>query len=151
MLRAQLRSNGHSAFLPHIRKVVVEFCQHGPSSANTRIFISKDVERVARENPHVEFVVKQRNGHEPIARGFYGRSCPLSLPRTADLPPVNGRDKVIPLQRLEVNGIERKVQLVLESSGAKIKPLKKGRIVESTSESVRGIWSGVHVDTPFTI
>lgn len=71
--------------------------------------------------------------------------------RTADPPAVNGRDKVIPLQRLEVNGVERKVQLILESSGAKIKPLKKGRIVESMSESARGIWSGLHVDTPFTI
>lgn len=70
--------NGHAAFVPHIRKVVLEFCQHGASSANTRIFISKDMERVARENPHVEFVLKQRNGHEPIARGFYGRSYPLA-------------------------------------------------------------------------
>lgn len=64
---------------------------------------------------------------------------------------MNGRDKVIPLQKLEVNGIERKVQLILDSSGAKIKPLKKGRIVESTSESVRGIWSGLHVDGPFMV
>ena len=64
---------------------------------------------------------------------------------------MNGRDKVIPLQRLEANGIERKVQLILESSGAKIKPLKKGRIVESMGESVRGIWSGMHVDTPFMV
>jgi len=136
LLRAQLRSapaNGHAAFVPHARKVVLEFCQHLPSSANARIFISKDVERVARQNPHVEFVVKQRNGHEPIVRGFYA----------------NGRDKVIPLQRLEVNGIERKVQLILESSGAKIKPLKRGRVVESSTESIRGIWSGLHVDTPF--
>jgi large subunit ribosomal protein L43 len=83
LLRAQLRSapaNGHAAFVPHARKVVLEFCQHLPSSANARIFISKDVERVARQNPHVEFVVKQRNGHEPIVRGFYGPSHPLPLP-----------------------------------------------------------------------
>jgi large subunit ribosomal protein L43 len=64
---------------------------------------------------------------------------------------VNGRDKVIPLQEFEVNGVERKVQLLLDSSGAKIKPLKKGRIVESTAEAARGIWSGLHVDTPFKI
>lgn len=86
--RAQLRSapaNGHGAFIAPIRKVVLEFCQHGPSSANTRIFISKDMERVARDNPHVEFVVKQRNGHEPIARGFYGRSRPHAPTPTADL------------------------------------------------------------------
>ncbi|KAG2370220.1 thioredoxin-like protein [Suillus spraguei] len=138
ILRAQLRSypaNGHSAYLPQIRKIVLEYCQKLPSSSNTRIFISNDLQRVAWQNPHVEFVVKQRNGHEPIARGFY----------------VNGRDKVIPLQEFEVNGVEKKVQLLLDSSGAKIKPLKKGRIVESTTEAARGIWSGLHVDTPFKI
>jgi large subunit ribosomal protein L43 len=75
ILRAQLRSfpaNGHTAYLPTVRKVVLEFCQKLPSSANTRTFISNDLQRVAWQNPHVEFVVKQRNGHEPIARGFYG-------------------------------------------------------------------------------
>jgi len=64
---------------------------------------------------------------------------------------VNGRDKVIPLSKLEVTGIDRKVQLLLDSSGAKIKPLKGARTVESTSESARGIWSGMHVDAPFAI
>ncbi|KAG2075274.1 hypothetical protein BDR04DRAFT_1115239 [Suillus decipiens] len=128
ILRAQLRSypaNGHSAYLPQIRKIVLEYCQKLPSSSNTRTFISNDLQRVAWQNPHVEFVVKQRN--------------------------VNGRDKVIPLQEFEVNGVEKKVQLLLDSSGAKIKPLKKGRIVESTTEAARGIWSGLHVDTLFKI
>ncbi|KAG1777405.1 thioredoxin-like protein [Suillus placidus] len=138
ILRAQLRSypaNGHSAYLPQARKIVLEYCQNLPSSTNTRTFILNDLQRVAWQNPHVEFVVKQRNGHEPIARGLY----------------VNGRDKVIPLQEFEVNGVEKKVQLLLDSSGAKIKQLKKGRIVESTTEAARGIWSGLHVDTPFKI
>lgn len=88
LLRAQLRSapaNGLAAFIPPVRKVVLEFCQHGPSSANTRTFVSTDMQRLAREHPHVEFVVKQRNGHEPIARGFYGRSH-HTRSRTADPP-----------------------------------------------------------------
>lgn len=58
---------------------------------------------------------------------------------------VNERDKVVPLSGFEVNGIQKKVQLLLDSSGAKIKPLKR-RTVESTAESARGIWSGLHVD-----
>ncbi|KAH7929362.1 hypothetical protein BV22DRAFT_132487 [Leucogyrophana mollusca] len=138
ILRASLRSypaNGHVAYIPHIRKIVLEYCEKYPSSANTRTFLSNDLQRVARQNPHVEFVVKQRNGHEPIARGFYA----------------NGRDKVIPLQGFEVTGVERKVQLLLDSSGAKIKQLKRNSIVESTTEAARGIWSGLHVDTPFKI
>ncbi|KAI6118344.1 thioredoxin-like protein [Pisolithus sp. B1] len=136
--RAQLCSypaNVHTMFIPQIRKVVLEFCQHYPSSSNTRTFISNHLERVACEHPHVEFVIRQCNGHEPIARGFYA----------------NGHDKVIPLNKLQVTGIKRKVQLLMDSSGAKIKPLKGAWMVESMTESARGIWSGLHVDTPFTI
>ncbi|KDR85261.1 hypothetical protein GALMADRAFT_234015 [Galerina marginata CBS 339.88] len=134
LIRASLRSrpaNGHRAFLPQIRKLVFEYCDKWPTSANTRTYISNQIEALAAANPHVEVVVKQRNQKEPIARGFY----------------VNNRDKVIPLKSLEVTGIQQKVQLLLDSSGAKIVPLKR-RAVESTTEATRGIWSGLHADRP---
>lgn len=134
LLRGSLRSlpaNGHTYFIPHIRKLVFEYCNKWPSSASTRTYILNHIESLARQNPHVEVVVKQRNHREPIVRGFY----------------VNNRDKVIPLIGLEVTGIETKVRLLLDSSGAKIKPLKR-RTVESTTESIRGIWSGLHADRP---
>ncbi|KAF8887785.1 hypothetical protein BD779DRAFT_1672603 [Infundibulicybe gibba] len=98
---------------------------------NTRTFILNHLEPLARQNPHVEVVVKQRNHKEPIVRGFYA----------------NNRDKVIALNGFEVTGIEKKVQLLLDASGAKIKPLKR-RTVESTTEAARGIWSGLHADRP---
>ncbi|PPQ67373.1 hypothetical protein CVT25_005952 [Psilocybe cyanescens] len=124
LLRASLRSrptNGHAAYLPQIRKLVFEYCDKWPTSANARIYINTRIEALAKANPHVELVVKQRNHKEPIVRGFY----------------VNNRDKVIPLKSLEVTGIHQKVQLLLDSSGAKIVPLKR-RAVESTTESPRG-------------
>ncbi|GBE78475.1 54S ribosomal protein L51, mitochondrial [Sparassis crispa] len=136
LLRASLTSrpaNGHLAFIPQIRKLVFEYCDKWPSSANTRTYLHDHLEDLARENPHVEFVVRQRNQKEPIIRGFY----------------LNDREKVIALNGFEVTGIQKKVQLLLDSSGAKIKPLKR-RTVESTTEAARGIWSGLH-DTPFKI
>lgn len=74
LLRAQLRSrpaNGHTAFLPQLRKIVFEFCDKWPSSANTATYLLSAVQSLARQNPHVEVVVKQRNQKEPIVRGFY--------------------------------------------------------------------------------
>jgi len=59
----------------------------------------------------------------------------------------NGRDKVIPLQDLEVSAIQQKVQLLLDASGAKIKHLKRSPVSSST-EATRGIWSGLHADRP---
>ncbi|KIK70383.1 hypothetical protein GYMLUDRAFT_149624 [Collybiopsis luxurians FD-317 M1] len=133
IIRAKLGSspaNGHASFLPQIRKLVVEYCDKWPSSANTRSFLLNHIQQVAHQNPHVELVVRQRTQKEPILRGFY----------------VNGRDKVVALNGLEVTQIQKKVQLLLDSSGAKIKPLKK--TVESSTEAARGIWSGLHAERP---
>lgn len=60
--------------------------------------------------------------------------------------PANDREKVIALNGFEVTGVAKKVQLLLDSSGAKIRALKKA--VESTTEAPRGIWSGMHADRP---
>lgn len=66
-------ANGHTTFIPQIRKLVFEYCDFWPSSANLRSYIYKHVEDLARNNPHVEFVVKQRPSKEPVIRGFYCR------------------------------------------------------------------------------
>ncbi|KIM84640.1 hypothetical protein PILCRDRAFT_67494 [Piloderma croceum F 1598] len=138
IFRASLRSspsNGLDAFIPQLRKMVFEYCETWPTSANMRTYILNHLEDVARQNPHCEIVVKNRPHGEPIVRGFY----------------LNTRDKVIGLKDYEVNGIQKKVELLLDSSGAKIRPLKGSRVVESTTEAARGIWSGMHVDAPFKI
>src|ERR1700733_9778505 len=80
MLRGQLRSipaNGYAAFHPQIRKIVFEFCDKWPTSANTRSYLLTQLQPLASKNPHVEIVVKQRNHKEPIVRGFYGLSLLL--------------------------------------------------------------------------
>ncbi|CAE6462011.1 unnamed protein product [Rhizoctonia solani] len=129
ILRAQLRtkpSNGHGAFVPQLKKLVFEYCDTWSSSARLRGYLLRNSERLAQENPHVEVVVRQRPFKAPIVRGIY----------------LNERDKVVPLNKLEPSSIEQKVQLLLDSSGAKIRPFK--RSVESTTESARGMWSGFH-------
>lgn len=136
VLRASLRAapaNGSAFFVPQIRRLVFEYCDRRTTSALTRLFILRHIEQLARDNPHVEFVVKQRPGRPPIIRGLY----------------VNDRDKVIELTQLEPPSIMQKVQLLLDSSGAPIKPLKTA--VMSTTASARGIWSGLHVEEPFRI
>ena len=74
IFRAQLaskHSNGHVAFVPQIRKLVFEYSQNWSSSANTRSYLHNNLQILARANPHVEVVVRQRNNRQPIVRGFY--------------------------------------------------------------------------------
>ena len=66
------------------------------------------------------------------------------------LDSVNNRTKEICLKGLSRREVIDKIQLLLDSSGAKIKPIK-GHPVHSTSPSVRGVWSGMHVEEPFKI
>lgn len=56
---------------------------------------------------------------------------------------VNGRDKVICTRNLSPSEISKKVQLLRDSSGEKMKDLTKKPVI-STTESVRGIWSPFH-------
>ena len=56
-----------------------------------------------------------------------------------------GRDKVVCVRKLDTNQLRAKIGLLLDASGLKIRPL--ARAVESTNESVRGIWSALH-DSP---
>jgi large subunit ribosomal protein L43 len=154
--RAQLTTkpaNGYTSFIPSVRKLVFEYCDVWPSSAPLRSYIYKHVEDVARQNPHVEVVVKQRPSKEPVIRGFYRQLIftrytffVLLLMRLQ----VNNRDKVIGLKGYDVNQIAQKVQLLLDSTGAKIVPLKRKTVV-STTESARGIWSGFHTPEPYKI
>jgi len=137
IFRAALRSkpaNGHAAFVPQIKKLVFEYCDLRHSSGPLRGYLLKHAEALAEANPHVEIVVKRRPQRQPIVRGFY----------------MNNRDKVVGLSGYEQNVIEQKVQLLLDASGAKIKSLKR-RTIESTTESPRGIWSGLHVHEPYRI
>ena len=74
IFRGALRSrpaNGHVAFIPQVRKLVFEYCEKWPSSANTRTYLLNHLAELGRTNPHVEIVVKQRNLKQPIVRGFY--------------------------------------------------------------------------------
>jgi hypothetical protein len=77
IFRAQLSSkpsNGHASFIPQISKLVFEYSQNWSSSTNTRTFLQNNLQNLARANPHVQLVVKQRNNRQPIVRGLYRAS-----------------------------------------------------------------------------
>ncbi|KAL7007188.1 39S ribosomal protein L51, mitochondrial [Cystobasidiomycetes sp. EMM_F5] len=133
ILRASLgstsASNGHTLFVRPIRKLIIEYCEQWGSSDGMRRFVASasGVEKLARNNPSVEFIVRRRPNRHPVVRGLY----------------VNNRDKVVCVRNLEPSAIEQKVQLVLDASGDKLRR-EKGHPVKSTTESVRGIYSPFH-------
>lgn len=123
------------AFAIPCRKVVVEYCEKSVASKGTRDYLLQHALPLARKYPSVEFVVVPRPQRSPVLRGFYRTLLCLTT--------VNGRTKVISTHNLQATQIAPKMQLILDSSGAKTQHLKRTPVA-STSESARGIWSPLH-------
>ncbi|WVQ74235.1 hypothetical protein IAR50_003831 [Cryptococcus sp. DSM 104548] len=121
---------GYKHFLTPLRKLVVDYDAEAPTQGGVRSWITKPLLELARQNPDVEIVVRrQKRGKSAVLRGHY----------------VNGRDKVICVNRLDVNQVKNKVDILLNSSGAKVKHLKNSTLEAApASESARGIWSALH-------
>ncbi|GAA5991582.1 hypothetical protein JCM5350_002623 [Sporobolomyces pararoseus] len=113
------------------KKLVISYSEVQGSAKGVRSFLGSGMaQEWARNYPGVEFVVKREEGRHPLLRGVY----------------LNGRSKEICIRSLEPSSISQKVKLLLDSSGAKITPIRRPK-VESTNESVRGIWSAFHEET----
>ncbi|KAM0745591.1 hypothetical protein T439DRAFT_307657 [Meredithblackwellia eburnea MCA 4105] len=130
-LSAPLSQGRHSFTLP-CKKLILEYSEEWGSNRGMKAFIAspegkRGVIDLARRNPGVEVVVRRVQGKHPVLRGVYA----------------NGNSKVICVRSLPPPSIESKAQLLLDSSGAKIGTLKRPQ-VESSTESVRGVWSGFH-------
>ncbi|KAM0792858.1 hypothetical protein ACM66B_002622 [Microbotryomycetes sp. NB124-2] len=124
-------SNGSAAFVLPCRKLVFEYCESWGSNKGMREFLGRgDIVKVAERNPGVEIVLRRVDNRHPHIKGVY----------------MNGRDKVVCVRNLEPASIMNKAQLLLDSSGSKITTLKRPK-VESTNESVRGIWSAFHAES----
>ncbi|KAL1412382.1 39S ribosomal protein L51, mitochondrial [Vanrija albida] len=121
---------GYNHFLTPLRKIVFDYDAESPSQRGLRSYLAKPLLTMAKENPDIEIVVRKlKRGKAGVIRGHY----------------TNGRDKVICLNGLEENQVANKVDLVLNSSGAKIKPLKNLTLEAGPGgEAARGIWSSLH-------
>ncbi|GAA6001888.1 mitochondrial 54S ribosomal protein mL43 MRPL51 [Rhodotorula paludigena] len=119
-----------SAFVLPCKKLVLSYSEQQGSHRGMRAFLgSGQVARLAERYPSVEVVVErnEKAGRHPQLRGVY----------------LNGRTKEICVRNLPPSGIAAKAQLLLDSSGAKIVPIRRPS-VQSTTESVRGVWSAFH-------
>ncbi|KDE08713.1 hypothetical protein MVLG_01168 [Microbotryum lychnidis-dioicae p1A1 Lamole] len=121
-------ANGTKSFVLPCKKIVFEYCETWGSNRGMREFLANGpIVSFAQRYPGVEMVVQRVDNRHPHLRAVY----------------VNGRDKVICVRSLPPPSIGAKLQLLLDSSGSKITTLKRPK-VESSNESVRGIWSAFH-------
>ncbi|TIA74293.1 hypothetical protein E3P92_01389 [Wallemia ichthyophaga] len=109
------------SFIPQITKFTLAVDDFAPSHEALRKFIQSDLIDIANKNKNVEFII------QGVAKGARG-SLGVGNGGWIKGEYINGRDK-----------------LLIDSSGKKIVPLKNAPI-ESTNQSVRGIWSPYHAN-----
>ena len=125
--------NGVGAYILQCKRIDFHYCDWAGSSRGMNAFVKHHLPSFAKLNPQIEIHVAPRPNHHPIMRGHY----------------INGKELVFCVRNLEKSQILQKANELRSASGDKPKKVKKP--VESTNESVRGIWSGLHGGKPIVI
>ena len=145
--------NGVGAFILQCKRLDFHYCdwagssrgmKYEPSMPNPALPLSMDVltfttsprqflnspifTAFTSTHPSIQIHISPRPNHHPIVRGLY----------------INGREKVICVRNLEKEQILKKVELLRDASGEKLRRVKGGRVVGSLNEGVRGVWDPFH-------
>lgn len=131
--------NGVGAFVLPCKRITLSYCNFGGSSKGMRDFLRLRLEKISKQYPQVEFKVLEKPGSHPVLKGEY------STPNTeSSLNGNNDTFKQICVRKWNIDVIENKLKLLINSSGKKL--VKPKHTVISTNPSVRGIWSPFYVD-----
>ena len=112
--------------IPQLRKLRIRYCEVGGSSATVRTYLrdSPHLLQFATDHPHVDIVVKPRNGHHPYIQGEY----------------ITGQSKQICVKNTTERRIVEVLDVLRNTSGRKIQRLG-GLAVRGDCASVQGVWT----------
>ena len=112
--------------VPQLRKLYIRYCEHGGSSSPIRSYLSSSPHLLnfASAHPHINIIVKPRNGHHPYIEGHY----------------VTGTSKQICVKNVEEKRIREVLEMLRNTSGRKIVRLG-GLAVRGDGISVQGVWT----------
>ncbi|CAL9727594.1 large ribosomal subunit protein mL43 [Monosporozyma unispora] len=130
--RFSIARNGYGeSFIHPCRKIIIQYCNWGGSSQGIRDFlVSERLNGIASRHKQIEFEVIKKSGH-PVITGFYN----------------NGRNKPICVRNMDPIEINKKLEILMNSSGDILRRWTKNDNVRSLNKSVRGIWSPFHGNT----
>jgi len=121
--------NGVGAFILQCKRLDFHYSDWAGSSRGIKSFLkSRLFINFTSAHPQIQVHISPRGNNHPIIRGSY----------------INGREKVICVRNLEPGQILKKVELLRDASGEKLKRVKGGRMVTSLNQGVRGIWDPFH-------
>lgn len=125
--KVALARNGVGAFIVPCHRVTLQYCNWGGSSLGVRQLLkSGKLNEIAAQKPSIYFEIIKRNGH-PQLKFHYN----------------NDAVKEIDVRNLCETDVIKKLDEHAQNSGNA--PFRWNHKVMSVNESVRGIWSPLHV------
>lgn len=127
--KTTLARNGIGAFVRPCYRVTLQYCNWGGSSQGMRDFLThekRSLAKFASENKDVFFEIKQQKGHPQLVLHYN-----------------NGKTQTVDVRNQNVSEITKKLWESVQRSGNDL--FKFNQKVMSNNESVRGIWSPLHV------
>ncbi|WLF79225.1 39S ribosomal protein L51, mitochondrial [Lodderomyces elongisporus] len=127
--KLSIARNGVGAYVQPCSKVVLQYCNWGGSSNGLRqLLTSGKLNHLAKEKPHTVFEIKRNPGHPKLVFHYNNAKQTVSE---------------IEVKNLNEGQILNKISEYIQRSGNEL--FKNNHKVVSQNESVRGIWSPLHV------
>lgn len=127
--KVSLARNGVGAFVKPCYKVTVQYCNWGGSSQGVRDFLTTkhtSIELAAQKNRETVFEIIKRLGHPQLIFHYN-----------------NGSQNAVDVRNMTVGQVWKALDEHIQRSGNA--PFKFNQRVKSNNESVRGVWSPMHV------
>lgn len=128
--RLSIARNGCSeTFIHPCKKITIQYCNWGGSSQGIRDLLTTKgkLDSWAQRYGQIQFEIVKKSGH-PVITGYYN----------------NGRNKPICVKNMKPNEIDKKLQILVDSSGDILRRWTKNDNVRSLNKSIRGVWSPFH-------
>ncbi|EGW32421.1 uncharacterized protein SPAPADRAFT_61493 [Spathaspora passalidarum NRRL Y-27907] len=125
--KISLARNGVGAFVAPCHRITVQYCNWGGSSTGLRqVLSSGQLDHIARQKKYTFFEVVKKSGHPSLTFHYN-----------------NDTTQVVDIANLDSEKIVEKLEEYSQRSGNKL--IKFNHKVMSNNDSVRGIWSPLHM------
>lgn len=125
--KVSIARNGVGSFVLPCHKIKVNYCNWGGSSKGIRELLQAgEINKLGASKKSIFFEIAKRSGHPSIEFHYN-----------------NDTVKDIPIKNLESSEVLKKINEYSQASGADL--FKWNHKVLSNNESVRGIWSPLHL------
>lgn len=126
--KVSIPRNGLGAYVVPCRQITIQYCNWGGSSNGIRqLLTSGKLNNIASKKPSIVFDVKEKSGH-PTLKFYYN----------------NDVVKDVDIRNLDQSEIIKQINEYSQNSGNPL--FKFNHKVKSINESVRGVWSPMHLN-----